>query len=93
LASVLVVALFVAAIYALINLAVFGRLNTVARMLAIRVLELIYFRRIDALPEETDPTSQPRRDTVPMAVPLAIGLIISQAFDVTSRLGVGGGHA
>ena len=88
-ASVVVVALGVAVVYAVFNLAVFGKLNAFARWLAYRLLELIYLRRLDVFPEESEQHSEkPQHDTVPMAVPLAIGLIAAQAFDITTRMGM-----
>lgn len=83
---VLVIALAVALAYALLNLALAGRLNTVARLLAIRLLEAIYLRRL-TLSNDDAPAPSPRRDMIPMAVPLAIGLIIAQALQLKARLG------
>jgi hypothetical protein len=83
----LVVALF----YAILNLALFGRLKIVIRFVAVQALELVYFRRFE-MPAD-DPIEEgkpPLRKSVPMAVPLAIGLLIAQMLDIQSRLGVMG---
>jgi prepilin peptidase CpaA len=86
---VLIVALTVAALYALINLAVVGRLNFVARITALRLLELLYFRRFE-LPAFSDESPQrpASPNTIPMAIPLAIGLILTQILDLQSKWGI-----
>jgi prepilin signal peptidase PulO-like enzyme (type II secretory pathway) len=84
---VLIVALTVAALYALINLVVVGRLNFLARLAALRLLELFYFRRFE-LPSSDDSSDRPASpNTIPMAVPLAIGLILTQLLDLQTKWG------
>jgi prepilin signal peptidase PulO-like enzyme (type II secretory pathway) len=80
--AVLVVALTAAVVYAVINLALVGRLNRVARMGAWKVMELIYLGRLE-IGEET---TEARGLSVPMAVPLAIGVLVVQVMGV--RMGV-----
>ncbi len=95
---VMIAGLSVALVYALLNLALSGRLNLVMRVAAMRFLEFIYLRRLEMPFSESDATGEQRpRDTIPMAVPLAIGLIISQIWNlkllvlgVGSRAGGGG---
>ncbi len=86
-ASVVVAALAVAVVYAVVNLAVFGKVNAFLRLISYSLLELIYLRRLGLIPEE-EHAERPRHDTVPMAVPLAIGLIAAQAFNITARMGM-----
>ena len=82
-ANALIVALLVALAYALLNLALFGRLNTVVRVGAMRVLEFIYLRRFETpVPEEEGKGAH-----IPMAVPLAVGLVAAQVW----RMRTGGG--
>ena len=70
-AQATLLALGVALAYALINLAVLGRLNMVLRIGAQRALELFYLRRFETpMPEErVTPMSH-----IPMAIPLALGM-------------------
>ena len=88
--SALLVALSVAVLFALINLALSGRLNNVVRILSIRALELLYFRRYDPVIALDDAPEMKRLDMIPMAVPMALGLLIAQLLDIKSRLGVTG---
>jgi prepilin peptidase CpaA len=87
---VLIVALTVAALYALLNLAVIGRLNLVARLAALRLLELLYFRRLDlpSFSENPSPVAATSSSTIPMAIPLAIGLLLTQLFDLQTKWGI-----
>ena len=72
----------------MINLLLRGRLNSFLQLLSLRILELLYFRRFD-LPSEVSDAEHPRRhEMIPMAIPLAIGLIIAQVIDIKSRLGL-----
>jgi hypothetical protein len=85
--TVLLVALSVAFVYAVVNLAAFGHLNRVARFASYRVLEVLYLRRL-----EYDAPATPQRSAstaVPLAVPLALGLIIAPFVDLGGRLGGG----
>jgi len=69
-ASVAIVALGVALVYAAVNLAVMGRLNSVLSAGAHRLLELFYLRRLmTPLPGEAVTAAS----HIPMAVPLALG--------------------
>lgn len=78
--SVLVLALSVAVLYALINLALVGKLNNFLRVMALRFLELLYFRKFQTpTAEEEKPM---RASMIPMAVPLALGLILSQILNL-----------
>jgi prepilin peptidase CpaA len=67
----LIVALAVALVYAVINLALFGRLNTILRIVAQRGLELLFLRRFyTPLPDDqVTPLSH-----IPMAIPMALGM-------------------
>jgi prepilin peptidase CpaA len=87
--AVLIVALSAALVYALLNLALSGRLNTFIQLLALRALELLYFRRFDPFPDSPEMPQAKRHDMIPMAVPLALGLIVAQLLDMKSRLGIG----
>jgi prepilin peptidase CpaA len=83
-ANVLIVALAVALVYALLNLLFFGGLNTVLRYAAMRLLEALYLRRFQSpLPEDPKTTSH-----IPMAVPLAIGLLVAQIWQFKSGGGL-----
>ncbi len=73
-ANVMLVALSAALAYALANLALFGGLNRVVRVGAMRGLELIYLRRFATPVEEEGPQAS----HIPMAVPLGLGLIVAQ---------------
>ena len=75
-ANVLLVALTVALVYALVNLAVFGRLNKVVRVGAMRVLEMMYLRRFE-VPE----VEEGKASHIPMAVPLGVGLVVAQVWE------------
>jgi hypothetical protein len=70
-AQTTLLALAVALAYAIVNLALFGRLNLVLRIGAQRALELFYLRRFETpMPEErVTPMSH-----IPMAIPLALGM-------------------
>lgn len=83
--AVLLVALTIALIYAIINLAVAGNLNRVARFAGYRVLELLFLRRLDYLDEAPLP-QRTSSTAVPMAVPLAAGLIAVRFVDVNAWL-------
>lgn len=84
-ANVLFIALAAAIAYALINLALFGRLNAVISRAAMRILELVYLRRLN-LPEE-QPAS--RASHVPMAVPLFIGIAVAEYLRMRGIAGMG----
>jgi prepilin peptidase CpaA len=74
--NALIVALLVALAYALVNLACLGRLNATLRIGAARCLELFYLRRVlTPLPDDPAPADATH---IPMAVPLAVGLIAAQ---------------
>ena len=76
----LIIALAVALAYSIINLAVAGRLNGVVRLAATQLLELIYLRRFPApLPDDAAPSAATH---IPMAVPLAIGLLLVQTWEL-----------
>lgn len=84
-ANSLLVALAVALVYAFLNLLFFGGLNTVIRYAAMRLLEALYFRRFETpLPEDVKATSH-----IPMAIPLAMGLIVALVWQL--RTGNSGG--
>jgi prepilin peptidase CpaA len=70
-AQATLLALLAALAYAIINLALFGRLNWALRIGAQRVLELMFLRRFETpLPDApVTPTSH-----IPMAIPLALGM-------------------
>jgi prepilin signal peptidase PulO-like enzyme (type II secretory pathway) len=80
------VALSVAVVYSLINLLILGQLNAFARIVSLRLLELFYFHRLETFDPDTKPL--PKR-LVPMGVPFAIGLILSQIVDL--KIVFGGG--
>jgi Flp pilus assembly protein protease CpaA len=80
------VALSVAVVYSLINLLVLGQLNAFARIVSLRLLELFYFHRVEKFDRETKPLS---KKLVPMGVPFAVGLILSQIVDLQSVFGGG----
>ncbi len=79
--AVLVVALTVAVVYAVINLAAAGGLNRFARGAAWKAMEAIYLGRLEFDHEDKGAGSL----AVPMAVPLAIGVLVVQVMGV--RLG------
>jgi prepilin peptidase CpaA len=70
-AQATLLALLAALVYAVINLAVLGRLNLILRIGAQRALELFFLRRLETpMPEErVTATSH-----IPMAIPLALGM-------------------
>jgi len=80
------VALSIAVLYSLVNLLIAGQLNVFARILAIRILELFYLRRIETFDQNAK--ILPKR-LVPLGVPFAIGLILSQIVDLQSFFGGG----
>ncbi|HVX84531.1 MAG TPA: A24 family peptidase [Phycisphaerae bacterium] len=84
--EVLVAALSVAVLYALLNLLIAGRLNLAARLAACRILELLYLRKLH-LPDEEPAKAL----SVPMAVPLALGVAIAQFLQLRT-LASGGIH-
>ncbi len=75
---VLLCALAVAVLYALINLAIVGRLNAVFRSAATWFLHFLYLRRIV-------PVAVTSKSTIPLAVPLFLGLVASR-LPLTARL-------
>ncbi|MGN6367686.1 MAG: prepilin peptidase [Phycisphaerae bacterium] len=84
--SVLIAALAVAFLYAILNLALFGRLKTFTRYLAVQGLELAYFRRFQLPADDPDEENKPAlRKSLPMAVPLAIGLLLTILLDLQAR--------
>ena len=86
--TVLVAALSVAFVYAVLNLALFGRLKAFTGYLAVQTLELAYFRRFE-MPAD-DPTEDKKpalKKSLPMAVPLAIGLLLAEIIDLQAKLG------
>ncbi len=82
--NVLIVALATALAYSIINLAVAGRLNDVVRLAATRLLELIYLRHFP--PPAPDDATPSITTHIPMAVPLAIGLVFVQYWDFYARV-------
>jgi hypothetical protein len=78
-----VVALSAAVVYAVINLAVAGRLKVAARVAAWRAVEMIYLGKVRAVSEAEAAGSM----SVPMAVPLALGVVVLQVMGV--RMGGG----
>jgi len=69
-ANVVILALVVAFCYALLNLALFGRLNMIYRIAGQRLMELMHFGRMQTpLPEEK------HRFDIPLAVPLAVAMV------------------
>jgi len=83
--NVLIFGLTVALLYAVINLALRGLLDKACRVTAIQLLELIYLRRINVIKDDSKPLP---KNMIPMALPLAIGLIISQIINLQSLMGV-----
>jgi Flp pilus assembly protein protease CpaA len=63
--------LLIAVPYALINLSVRGRLNGVLGAAALQLLQVIYWRRIE-------PASVPSSSAIPLAVPMAAGLVCAR---------------
>ncbi|HVS72975.1 MAG TPA: A24 family peptidase [Phycisphaerae bacterium] len=84
--EVLVAALSAAVLYALLNLLIAGRLNLAVRLAACRLLELLYLRKLHLPDEETA-----KALSVPMAVPLALGVAIAQFLQLRT-LASGGIH-
>jgi prepilin peptidase CpaA len=84
--EVLVAALSAAVLYALLNLLIAGRLNLAARLAACHLLELLYLRKLH-LPDEEPAKAL----SVPMAVPLALGVAIAQFLQLRT-LASGGIH-
>jgi len=78
-ANVLILALIVALAYALLNLICFGGLNAVIQRGSMRALEALYFRRFQTPLPEDNPKSTSH---IPMAVPLALGLIIAHIWQL-----------
>jgi Flp pilus assembly protein protease CpaA len=85
---IMLISLTLAGVYALINLLIAGRLNRVVRVASLHALEIVFLRRMppplinglsDILPGSR----------VPMAVPLAIGVIVAQC--LTLQMVFGGG--
>lgn len=75
----LLCALVVALPYALLNLILFGGLNAVTRIVSLQLLALIWLREI--------PPSEPvSKRTIPLGVPLLLGLLVSQLFPVNQWL-------
>lgn len=77
-ANVLILALMVAVLYALVNLLVAGRLNAIVGIAAARVLELVYLRRAHTPLPDDAPAASARH--IPMAVPLAVGLLLAYGY-------------
>lgn len=67
---VLLCALAVAVVYAVANLLIAGRLNAVMRAAAVWLLQAFYLRQVV-------PVSAVSKSTIPLAVPLLLGLIAS----------------
>jgi prepilin peptidase CpaA len=87
--EVLMLALGIAVLYSLLNLAVVGRLNRVVRIAATRAMELVYLRRaLTPLPEDATPGEATH---IPMAVPLAMGLLLAQWWHWHLLRGAAGG--
>jgi prepilin signal peptidase PulO-like enzyme (type II secretory pathway) len=79
--NVLIVAFSMAIVYSLINLLVRGKFNTAIRMACLRMLELLYFRRLHTpLPDDPAPLRAGDATHIPMAVPLAAGLVAAQVW-------------
>ncbi len=70
-ATVLIVALAVATVYAVVNLIVAGQLNRVVGFLSLQLLELVYLQRTDAVVAVS-------KKSIPLAVPLVLGLLLSR---------------
>jgi len=83
--SVLIFGLTVALLYAVVNLSLRGLLDKACRVTAIQILELLYLRRINVIKDDSKPLP---KNMIPMALPLAIGLIISQIINLQSLMGV-----
>jgi prepilin signal peptidase PulO-like enzyme (type II secretory pathway) len=80
--NIAVLALGIALVYALINLAVLGRLTVVLRVAAHRALELLYLRRFDTpIPEGSKLTQ------IPMAIPMAIAVAVMTWLQATDMPG------
>jgi prepilin peptidase CpaA len=72
----------VAVAYALVNLLIAGRLNATVRVAAVHLLMLVYLRERAPLPVTT-----PSRRTIPLAIPLLVGLLIARIPAVTGAVG------
>src|SRR5947208_409023 len=68
-ADALACGLAVAVVYALVNLAIRGRLNATLRAVAVQWLNLIYLR-------DPTPAVLPGRRTIPLAIPILAGLLL-----------------
>lgn len=69
-ADVLGCALAVAVVYSVVNLLIAGRLNATVRAAAVQALNLLYLR-------DPAPTVGPSRRTIPLAVPVLLGMLLS----------------
>jgi hypothetical protein len=67
----LILALGVALIYAVLNLALFGRLNTMLRIGGQRALELVFLRKFQTPMPDEKVTAMSH---IPMAIPMALGM-------------------
>ena len=73
-----------ALVYAAVNLALVGRLTMVLRIAAHRMLELLYLRRFETpIPEGSKITQ------IPMAIPLAIAMVVVTYLQATHVLAGG----
>lgn len=68
--DVLGCALVVAVIYSILNLLIAGRLNATVRAWAVHALNLLFLR-------DSTPTLGPSRRTIPLAVPVLLGMVLS----------------
>lgn len=79
--------LLIAVAYALVNLAIRGRLNVYLSAIALDALNLIFLRQLPAVPND-----RPAR-TVPLAAPLLVGLVLSRVLGGGPLWAVLGGGA
>jgi prepilin peptidase CpaA len=68
--DVLGCALVVAVVYSVVNLLIAGRLNATVRAAAVQALNLVFLR-------DPAPTVGPSRRTIPLAVPVLLGMLLS----------------
>jgi prepilin peptidase CpaA len=78
---VLFAALLIAVVYALVNLLIAGRLNAALRAVAVHLLTLLYQKRVE-------PVAAVSKRTIPLAVPLFIGLLVSRALPLERIFGI-----
>ena len=76
----LLCALAVAVVYSVVNLLIRGRLNATARAAAVQLLNLVYLR-------DLTPTAPASRKSIPLSVPILLGLILSRVPGVAAATG------